>query len=333
MSIPLIRLAVAATTAAALLLSGCATESDSTENPNSAAADAATGEWPRTFDHEAGSVTLESQPMRIVSTSPSITGSLLAIDAPVIATGTPPKTMLTDDNGFFVQWADVAVERGVEVAYSNFDVDLDAIDALEPDLIIGSSSGGDATIDEFDQLSDIAPTVMLNYGQPSWQDLTTMLGELTGREEEATAVIDEFASWVGEQSGRVAPPAKPVTVMSYLGAEGAWVLDQDSAQAQLLQELGFTYADLPERLGDGGPNGVTVVTQENIPDVLADSGAVFLLPSGGPVAVKDFTGNPLFAGIPAVKEDQVYSLGDHSFRLDYYSAKLTVSHIVDLFAR
>ncbi|MGQ7115120.1 Fe2+-enterobactin ABC transporter substrate-binding protein, partial [Escherichia sp. TWPC-MK] len=44
-------------------------------------------DWPRQITDSRGTHTLESQPQRIVSTSVTLTGSLLAIDAPVIASG------------------------------------------------------------------------------------------------------------------------------------------------------------------------------------------------------------------------------------------------------
>ncbi|HBQ31420.1 MAG TPA: Fe2+-enterobactin ABC transporter substrate-binding protein, partial [Ochrobactrum anthropi] len=39
--------------------------------------------WPRTVEHEAGEITLKAKPVRIVSTTPSITGILLAMGAPL----------------------------------------------------------------------------------------------------------------------------------------------------------------------------------------------------------------------------------------------------------
>ena len=44
-------------------------------------------EWPRQITDSRGVHTLEQKPTRIVSTSVTLTGSLLAIDAPVIASG------------------------------------------------------------------------------------------------------------------------------------------------------------------------------------------------------------------------------------------------------
>ncbi|XNM53477.1 hypothetical protein ACLK2I_03255 [Escherichia coli] len=61
--------------------------------------------WPRQITDSRGTHTLESQPKPIVSTSVTLTGSLLAIDAPVIASGaTTPNNRVADDQGFLRQW-------------------------------------------------------------------------------------------------------------------------------------------------------------------------------------------------------------------------------------
>ncbi|MBF4810375.1 Fe2+-enterobactin ABC transporter substrate-binding protein, partial [Cronobacter muytjensii] len=44
-------------------------------------------DWPRQITDSRGVQTLEKAPQRIVSTSVTLTGSLLAIDAPVVASG------------------------------------------------------------------------------------------------------------------------------------------------------------------------------------------------------------------------------------------------------
>lgn len=67
-------------------------------------------DWPRQITDSRGTHTTESQPQRIVSTSVTLTGSLLAIDAPVIASGaTTPNNRVADD-----QWLFTPVEQGGE---------------------------------------------------------------------------------------------------------------------------------------------------------------------------------------------------------------------------
>ena len=317
-----------------LALSGCAASDEPASSETTTPETTTSTEWPRTVSHEAGEATIDEAPLRIVSTSPSITGSLLAIGAPVIASAATTPSGLTDDDGFFTQWADVAHERGVEIAYTDLELDIDAIDLLEPDLIIGSSNGGDATVEAYDQLSQIAPTVMLDYGTVTWQELATELGEAVGLEDAAAETIAEYDSWVAEQAGLIALPEQPATAFVYLGADGVWAFDETSPQAELLTSLGFDYATLPEEhLADGkvGANGVDAITSENLAGALEGSQTLFAVAMAGGDPVEPFVADPLVANLPAVTADRVYSMGAEAFRLDYYSARSTVELIVDTF--
>lgn len=71
------------------------------------------GQWPRTVETDAGDLTLDSKPKRIISTYTTLTGSLLAIDAPVVASGAtvPNSAGLSDDQGFFDPWSKEAKEQ------------------------------------------------------------------------------------------------------------------------------------------------------------------------------------------------------------------------------
>lgn len=318
--------------AALAFATACSTEPGAGRQAESAG----DGAWPCTVEHEAGTTRIDQAPTRIVSTSPSLTGSLLAIGAPVIATAAAPKTALTDDRGFFSQWAGVVEERGVQVLYPNLELDVDAIDELEPDLIIGSVNGADTVAEAYDQLSEIAPTVLLDYGTQSWQNLTEELGRSTGREQAATDLLAGYESWVAERRADVAPPPQPVAALVYLGPDGAWVFAPDSPQAELLSSLGFEYARLPERFvaeKQAGANGVQIVSSENLAGALSQTKTLFVDAPGGRGAVEDFRKDRLVANVPAVTAARVYSLGPESFRLDYDSARNTVDSIVETFGR
>lgn len=326
-------LAIATVTAlSATALGGCATVAPAQKIEVSSTA---AGLWPRTVQHDAGVTTIDEKPARIVSVSPSITGSLLALGAPIAATAAATVSPLTDDKGFFTQWASIADSRDVEVLYSDLELDLDAIDLFEPDLIIGSVNGGDASLEAYDQLSEIAPTVLLDYGTATWQELTTELGDITGLEKESATTITEYDAWVDEQANGFSLPKQPVTAAVYMGAEGMWAFGADSPQAQLLTDLGFTYEEAAEKFRSekGGANGIDVLTAENAASGLAGSQTLFLVAMGGGDPVAQFTGDPLLANQPAVAAERVHSLGTEAFRLDYYSARSTVKLIVDTFSQ
>ena len=149
-------------------------------------------DWLRQITDSRGTHTLESQPQRIVSTSVTLTGSLLAIDAPVIASGaTTPNNRVADDQGFLRQWSKVAKERKLQRLYIG-EPSAEAVAAQMPDLILISATGGDSALALYDQLSTIAPTLIINYDDKSWQSLLTQLGEITGHEKQAAERIAQF---------------------------------------------------------------------------------------------------------------------------------------------
>ncbi|GAA1318637.1 Fe2+-enterobactin ABC transporter substrate-binding protein [Leucobacter albus] len=324
--------ALAALAAAALLLAGCSPAASDNASGESTTPES-TGTWPRTIEHAAGSTTIDEQPLRIVSVAPSLTGGLLSFDAPVVATAAAPVTPLSDENGFFTQWADVAVERGVEVAYKDLELDIDAVDQLEPDLIIGSANGGDNTSDAYEQLSEIAPTVLLDYGDATWQELTEQLAEITGHEAEAKKVLAEYDTWVAGEAKKLTLPPQPTTALIYMGPEGSWPFDPASPQAMLLSSLGFDYQPpRDEFLTEGQGGRVGILTSENAPDGLADAETIMIVAMLGGDPVAEFAKDPLLANLPALTNDNVFSMGPQAFRLDYYSAKLTVELLVDTFS-
>ena len=168
-----------------------------------------------------------------------------------------------------------AADRGVEVLYRNLELDLDAIETFEPDLIIGSANGGDSTLDAYSQLSDIAPTVLLDYGASSWEELADQLGTVTGLESEAAKTVDEYDSWVTTQAAKIKLPEQPVTALVYMGADGVWTFRADSPQGICWPSLGFTYAEPAEQFvapDKRGASGVAIVSSENMSAAL-DRGA------------------------------------------------------------
>ena len=112
------------------------------------AVNAGAAEWPRQITDSKGTHTLERAPTRIVSTSVTLTGSLLAIDAPVIASGaTSPGNRVADSQGFFRQWSDddaqQAVAKVARALEASTELTLDEVDiARSAAFIITASEGG-----------------------------------------------------------------------------------------------------------------------------------------------------------------------------------------------
>ncbi|GAA1137493.1 Fe2+-enterobactin ABC transporter substrate-binding protein [Ornithinicoccus hortensis] len=198
---------------------------------------------------------------------------------------------------------------------------------MEPDLIIGSTVGADATVDSYDQLSEIAPTIMLDYGAHTWEDLAVTLGEATGAEDGVQVALDDFEAYVDEAAASLTLPGQTATALAYNGADGGGVFSAESSQAAILIGLGFDYVVGPEDLADQVRSDVSFFTAENLPAALANPEVVFVI-AGGDEQADSLVNDPLLANTPAVANGQVYATGPTSFRIDYYSGKQMIDAIV-----
>ena len=292
-------------------------------------------DWPRQITDSRGTHTLESQPLRIVSTSVTLTGSLLAIDAPVVASGaTTPNNRVADGQGFLRQWSDVAKARKLSRLYIG-EPSAEAVAAQMPDLILISATGGDSAMMLYDQLSTIAPTLIINYDDKSWQALLTQLGEITGHEKQAAERIAEFDKKLAALKEKMKLPPQPVTALVYTAAaHSANIWTKESAQGQLLEQLGFTLADMPGGLhasqSQGKRHDIVQLGGENLAAGL--NGQSLFLFAGDQKDADAINANPLLAHLPAVEGKRVYPLGTETFRLDYYSAVLVLQRLAALFA-
>lgn len=291
-------------------------------------------DWPRQIQDSRGTHTLEKPPQRIVSTSVTLTGSLLAIDAPVVASGaTSPGNRVADSQGFLKQWGDVAKQRQVQRLYIG-EANAEAVAAQMPDLILISATGGDSAITLYDQLSAIAPTLIINYDDKSWQQLLTQLGEITGHEKQAAERIAHFDNQLALAKAKIALPPQPVTALVYNpAAHGANIWTPASAQGKLLAELGFTQAALPANLQTSQTQGkrrdIIQVGGENLAAGL--NGETLFLFAGDEQDAAMLANNPLLKHLPAVQQQRVYPLGTETFRLDYYSASQLLTRLTQLF--
>ncbi|TDO98903.1 Fe2+-enterobactin ABC transporter substrate-binding protein [Marinomonas balearica] len=290
--------------------------------------------WPRTLMTSKGPVTLTEAPSRIVSTSVTMTGTLLAIDAPVIASGgTVANTAVADEKGFMRQWSNTASQRRLIPLYQR-EPDAEAIVAQNPDLILISATGGDSARKLYDQLKSIAPTALIRYDNKSWMQLATLLGDFLGKEDNAESVIADFESKIRRFTKRAVLPPQPTTAMVYYAdGTGANIWTPQSAQGRLLNELGFELATPPESVkGDismGQRSDIIIATGERLPDAI--NGQSLLLFSAEKEQENKVKSNTYLKDTPAVQNHAVYAVGDDTFRMDYYSASNLISRLSRLF--
>ncbi|PVC89828.1 Fe2+-enterobactin ABC transporter substrate-binding protein [Streptomyces sp. CS090A] len=285
----------------------------------------------RSVKHDAGTTEkVPAQPKRIVSVSVTMTGHLLALDAPVIASQATPPSVITDKQGFFTQWSDAAAKNSVKVAYQGFEPDVEKVLALKPDLIIGASSGAENAEKFYDKLSVVAPTLLYRHDDVSWQDLTARLGKDLGLEKRATEVVAAHEKRVGEVKAAITVPKQSAALVRD-NQSAMTVFTPESAQGRLLTSLGFTVLEPPAGKGQtqGGRSDFAEFSQEKVADTAKDSSLLFV--SHTPEEITAATARPVWKDLAAVKDKRVYDLGLDTFRLDYYSAGNLIDKIEKAF--
>lgn len=286
--------------------------------------------WPRTVVGAKGGMVLTHQPVRIVSTSVTLTGSLLAIDAPVIASGvTQPGGRFADRQGFFRQWGEIAHAKGVKPLPAG-EASLEAIALQNPDLIVVSSTGKDSALGLYDRLAKIAPTLVVNYDQQSWQQIELLLAEATGQEARAATLINAFNQRAAAVKKAIKLPPQPVSALVYNArSHAANLWTQDSAQGKFLASLGFKLAVPSDAQRSGRRDIIPLSGEHLVTGITGQSVLMFATDEAGKTAL---LADPLLRATPAVENQQVYTLGNDSFRLDYYSSLHLLTRLEQLFA-
>ena len=224
-------------------------------------------------------------------------------------------------------------ERSVSNAWPAGSVDIEAVYAAQPDLIVVSVTGADSALDQLAEFQAIAPTIVLNYGSQTWQELAGHLGDATGLEEAAAVKVAGFDAYVADAAAKITVPEGTADIISFNGAgQDNPIARAGGVHAALLQSLGFTVED-PNPEWHSQPNqraDFVWAPYEKLVDLT--SATTFIL-SRDNEGAKAFLEDPVLANLPSVKAGQVYGLGANSFRIDFYSATEIVDGIVENFSK
>lgn len=210
--------------AATLVLTGCNTPNDTnggTGNQDVAVggskfktadadtaklgSDAQPGQFPRTVTHAAGTTEIKQKPQRIVVLD---NGELDS----VVSLGLTPVGMATTkgENPVPSYLADKL--KDVTTVGTINEINVEAIAALKPDLILGNQLRDDKL---YPQLSEIAPTVLsIRPGFP-WKENFLLVGEALGMEKEAEAKLNEYSDAVNRLGSSI-PEGTTVSLVRFM---------------------------------------------------------------------------------------------------------------------
>jgi ABC-type Fe3+-hydroxamate transport system substrate-binding protein len=124
--------------------------------------------------------------------------------------------------------------------------DLAAVDAVHPDLIIGSS-GTDGRSGQgalYDRLSRIAPTVMTALGGGQWKLNVRLAGEALGRTNDAEQLLIDYdhEAALARKAIRASAGAKPRVAVALATKDGIRYARRDSFAGTILADAGVKQA-------------------------------------------------------------------------------------------
>jgi len=191
--------------------------------------------------------------------------------------------------------------QGAEIlGYSMQDtMDIEAVMNLAPDLIIIS------TVQEkmYDQLSEIAPTVMIQLEALNWKEDIRTLAQVFGREDAADQWISSYEERAKEAGEAVrAAYGEDTSYLSFLASGGQFFVFTGAGFGSVLYEdMGLAK---PEGLPEQSDISLPVVTYEGLASIGADY--IFLMATDEDKAELDQ--NAVWNSLPAVQSGQVVEL-------------------------
>lgn len=272
--------ALPSTNADALGVAGAAAEYDDFGT------DAAYGEFPRTIRHAMGETVIEAQPVRVVVLDSGETDSVTQL-------GLTPVGALEYNPDLVPDYIAAAL-AGVTTVGTLQEPDLEAITALQPDLILSSKIRHEAL---YDTLSAIAPTVFGVSTGVVWKQNFKLHAQALGREAEGAATVEAYEAQVRAMNEILPDPRPTVSVVRVL-TDNLRYYQRANYSGTLLTDLGLPRPD-SQNVDDFALLNQSLETIA----VSADADYIFVSPTGGPE--DDFAASllasPLWTSLSAVK--------------------------------
>jgi iron complex transport system substrate-binding protein len=297
---------LAAVPFAVAALSGCG--SATAEDRAGSGSSASDGAFPVTLEHTFGETTIEEQPERVVVLGWSAQDTVYALGLDPV--GMPAYPFGGGDDGV-LPWNDEHFDPDVTTLLDTADgPPLEAIAALEPDVILAPYEGFDETV--YESLTGIAPTVAYpgEAWTTPWREQTRLIGTALGRAEEAEQLIADADDRVAEIAAEH-PEFEGLTfAYTSLGAEALYLYLPTDPRVQLIEDLGLTVAPSVGELSAGVEESFYAeLSLESAPEIAAD----VLVGFADGLSAEEVAALPIYSQVPAIQRDSAVLIDDQSF--------------------
>jgi iron complex transport system substrate-binding protein len=282
---------------AIFLLTACGGAKD--ENTKDTKDTPKTEEISYTIEHAMGSTTIEGTPKRVVILTNEGTEALLAM-------GVTPVGAVQSFTGD--PWYDHIADKlkDTKVVGVESEVNVEAIAALKPDLIIGNKMRQEKI---YDQLKAIAPTVFAETLRGDWKTNFTLYSKTLNKEAEGNKVLEAYDARITELKEKFGDKLKMEVSMVRFMAGEVRIYHKDTFSGVILNDLGFARPE-SQNVDDFAERNVT---KERIPAMEGDILFYFTYETGdgkGSELEKDWINDPLFNNLEVAKKGQVHRVND-----------------------
>lgn len=282
----------------AIMLVGCG-KSDSTTEVK-------TSEKTITVTDIKGEVEIPAEPKRIVDLSGN-SDILSILGYKVIGTANSDAYDYTK----FPTYLEEELKGAEILGYSMQDtMDIEAVMNLNPDLIVIS------TVQEkmYDQLSEIAPTVMIKLEALNWKEDIKALAKVFNKEDMANKWISDYEKKSNEAGNKIkAEYGQNTTYLSFLASGGQFfIFDGAGFGSVLYEDMGLSK---PEGMPQQSDISLPVVTYEGLAAIKSDY--IFLIATQEDL--EQLKNNAIWNNLPAVKEGKVVILDSSPYFNQGYS--------------
>lgn len=259
----------------------------------------------RMITHPLGETCVPVQVNRVVALDHTSAGDLLSLG--VVPVGVA--------NNLLPQLAELL--PGVPRLGQSEQINLEALAALQPDLIIGAPWDMEGT---YDKLSAIAPTVAVDMQTTAdWQRPFRFHGQVLGMEAKAEEVLAQYQQRIEALSAQLAEPQQTqvslVRVMAESGQIGLYL--KNCFGGSILADLEVARPPSQNFGTPDQPPFVNVISREALPQADGDVillftfGATPEIAAAAEAELERLQTDPLWQSLQAVQQNQVYPVGHY----------------------
>ncbi|MET8567530.1 iron-siderophore ABC transporter substrate-binding protein [Streptomyces sp. NPDC004783] len=273
---------------------------DAAEKTAALGTDAKPGQWPRTIKHAMGSTEIKAQPKRVVVLDVGELDNVVSLGVKPV--GLAPTEGSPELPSYLKK--DAGTPKNVGTINS---LNLEAIAALKPDLILGSQL---RAANSYDELSQIAPTVFSIRPGFTWKEnylLNAAALDKTAQAKANLAAYEKKAQALGDKLGTNKPT---VSMVRYLPDGVIRLYANASFIGTILKDVG-----IPRPKNQDIMDLAAEVSAENIDQADADYIFTGVYGDANATDKSKAQANPLWKNLKAVKDGRAYVVPDETWYL------------------